>query len=178
MSTTTLADTRAAAAQAQQAAEAAHRKAQAAQDAADRAAHQAEAEADARLRTDAQRIADRFDQDLAAATTALHAARAAFTTIAVQSDSFTEMRDRYLDWQARALEIYWLHRALQNALGRLGQSTWRGRAIPSASLNDEPPPFSAALDAALARAVTARGDAIEDAFHARIHAIEAGEIDG
>jgi hypothetical protein len=162
------------AAEARRIAEEAQRKADEAQQVADAATEQARQEADARLQRDAEKTISTFDADLAAATTALHAARDAFYQQAVVLDSLTGVRDRYIAWQAAALDLWWIHRGLQGALGRLGRSTFRGVAIPSASLNDEPPTFSKALDDALARAVQQRNAEIEDRFHERILAIENG----
>jgi hypothetical protein len=113
------------AAEARRRAEEAQRKADEAKAVADAATEQARQEADERLRRDAERVVATFDADLAAATTALHAARDTFYRQAVVLDSLTGVRDLYLDWQAAALDLWWIHRGLQGALGRLGRSTFR-----------------------------------------------------
>lgn len=146
--------------------------------AAEQAAAKAREEADARLRRDAERCLATFDRDRAASEERMVQARDAFYQHAATAESFTELRGLYLAWSDGAADMYWLYRSLANACGRLGKSTYQGRAIPSFSERVQPPPFSAALDAALARVVQTRNAEIEDAAVQRILDLEGGEIDG
>jgi len=175
MSTATLQD---AAAAARARAEDAQRKAAAAQAAADAATEQAHHEATERLRRDAERCLATFDRDHAAGEERMVQARDAFYQQAATAESFTEMRGLYLAWSDGAADMYWLYRSLASACGRLARTTYQGRAIPSFSERAQPPPFSAALDAALGRVVQTRNAEIEDAAVQRILDLESGEIDG
>jgi predicted lipoprotein with Yx(FWY)xxD motif len=166
-----------AAAKARRLAEEAASMAAAAEREAEQAVAKAREAADDRLRRDAERTIATFDQDLAELDASMIAARDAFSQHAATAESFVELRDRYFAWSDLAADLYWLHRSLANALGRLGKSTYQGRAVPSFSDRQSPPAFSAALDQAMARVISARNADIEDAAVQRILDLEAGEVD-
>ncbi len=105
-------------------------------------------------------------------------AREAFYQQAVTAESLVTLRDLYLAWSDAAVGHYLVYRRLAGALGRLGRSTYQGRAIPSASDHLQPPTFTEALNAAIARVISRRIADAEDAAVQRILDIESGEIDG
>ncbi len=159
-------------------AEQAQQEADAAQQAADGATAKAKAEADARLCRDAERIVASWDADHAASEKRVAQARDVFYEQAVTAEAFADLRGAYLAWQSAASDHHLLYRGLANALGRLGQTLFRGTAIPAASSHLELPSFSSSLDTAIKRVIAGRSADLEDAFHERILAIENGEIDG
>ena len=160
----------------QQAADAAQQKADAERAKAERAQAESQAAIDARLKDHAQKVVDSFEADEADRRAAIEKARLAFNAAVVQSDSMTEIRDRYLAWTASVHSLYMLYRGLASACGRLGMSTYQDRAIPTLSERLLPATFTDALNAAIQREVNNRSADIEDAWHAEIRAMMNGEV--